>query len=561
MQRRLAGAGAGAAALLVWAFLGASLDFSARADMYHPLGLHAGGVDPHPWITSLSKDGTNATLSWYGLEGPYHVQMTPSLSPPQWTNAADTLASDYAWGAGLTGLQGSQSFFRLNPDNSYMGASACSGCHSTEYGNWQRTGHAHALSLVTNLPPATMQRCLPCHTTGNGEPGGFVSLSTTPNLADVGCETCHGPAAAHKYGDKNLVRPAFTLASEVCGGCHSGAHYPTYSEWTNSAHVAVTPDVASGFADTPSGQNRMMSCGPCHSGAARLAMLDNYQDMLRGYTNAVVLPSANDAMAFAQTCAVCHDPHATNGGPCQLRNPVASTNFYTFFNGSATNQYGQYMNTVFATQYVAGVQICAQCHNSRGASWTSSSRPPHHSPQYNMLLGTVGELASGLAPNQPASHGLLITNQCAGCHMQSSPYVSEQQPAVTGHSFKVESFNICADCHSDPEGLFEFATNSVATQIQQVKAALDYWATTKAPPALQAKYGARAWEYTNPGELSPGGPGPDSTEQALLPVNIRKARYNLYLVLHDGSYGIHNPRFAVTLLNTAYDWVQQEVNQ
>jgi hypothetical protein len=72
-----------------------------------------------------------------------------------------------------------------------------------------------------------------------------------------------------------------------------------------------------------------------------------------------------------------------------------------------------------------------------------------------------------------------------------------------------------------------------------------------------ARYGTRAWEYTVPGWLSPGGPGPTSTLQALIPVNIRKARFNLYLVLYDGSLGVHNPLYSVTLLDTAQNWVDQ----
>ena len=70
-----------------------------------------------------------------------------------------------------------------------------------------------------------------------------------------------------------------------------------------------------------------------------------------------------------------------------------------------------------------------------------------------MLLGTIGELESGLPPYQPGSHALLITNQCVGCHMQTTPFVSDAQPAVTGHSFKVETYAVCVNCHDIPESL------------------------------------------------------------------------------------------------------------
>ena len=130
-----------------------------------------------------------------------------------------------------------------------------------------------------------------------------------------------------------------------------------------------------------------------------------------------------------------------------------------------------------------------------------------------------------------------------------------------GHTFRVESLNNCAECHSDPELLLTFATFAISSQIQSVKNALDLWATTKAPEALRTKYGARAWEYSTPGDLSPGGSGPTSSEQAQIPDNIKKARFNLYIVKYDGSYGVHNGPHAVSLLESARNWVQAELNK
>jgi len=539
----------------------------ARADMYQPR-VTPGGISPQPWITSLVHQGTNTTLNWYGLEGSYNVLASPGLFPAQWTNLAGPLATTYANTTVLNGLTGSQNFFRLSPVNNYVGAGTCNRCHPDVYEPWQQTAHASAYNVLSGIPYNTAQECYACHTVGYGWPSGFTSITNTPWLAGVGCENCHGPGAAHVYGDHNVVQPAATIAAQVCGGCHDGPMNPTYTEWTNSAHSVVVPDVASGFNDTTSGQSRMMSCGPCHSGAVRDAMLQNYAYTQLGYitaSNAITLPTGADARLYAQTCAVCHDPHQTNAAPAQLRSPLASTNYYSYSTAlaGATNQFGQFINLNFNSQYNTNIQVCAQCHNLRGALWTDTSRPPHNSPQYNILLGDAGILGTNMAPYQPSTHARFFTNQCVDCHMQTSPYQSASAPANTGHAFTVTSFTVCEQCHGpDASNLVDFAMSEfLPAQTSRVTAALDQWAATKAPAALYAKYGNLAWEYSTPGTLSSGTAGPTTSEQALIPDNIKKARFDVYLANNDAASGIHNPQFVIALCNAALSFVQAELGQ
>ena len=138
----------------------------------------------------------------------------------------------------------------------------------------------------------------------------------------------------------------------------------------------------------------------------------------------------------------------------------------------------------------------------------------------------------------------------------------------TGHSHTFalntpSSYEICGKCHGinplDPESFKNFAQKAMSNRVQELKFDLDYWATNKAPAALFSKYGNRAWEYTAPGPLSPGGPGPNAAEQALIPTNIQKARFNVYVVLSDGSLGIHNPYYIEDLLDTAENWIYEEL--
>jgi hypothetical protein len=285
------------------------------------------------------------------------------------------------------------------------------------------------------------------------------------------------------------------------------------------------------------------------------------------------LPSAHEAGAVGIACATCHDPHQKH-----IWTNVVTGNIYT--NDlrqalSSTNDFFLSTSDVFTNKYDPNINLCAQCHNHRGASWTSSSRPPHHSPQYNMLLGTVGVLPDGVSSG-PAIHAgtryvadqsgrlLIVEKQCVTCHMQKTDFQSgpPQVAPGSGHKFDVRSYAACADCHgsgANAEGLVVFVSGVVSNKIQQVKRALDTWAATKAPPSFYATYGTRAWEYTNPGDLSPGGPGPSAAEQALIPDNIKKARFDMYLVLYDGSSGTHNRPHALTLLESAQNWVQEEL--
>jgi hypothetical protein len=493
-----------------------------------------GGMPGIPIITGIAKVTNGVSVSWYGPHGFYQIVKKGSLNEKTWQAVGGRTNS--AGVATITGLT-SNAFFRvagLPPQ--YVGAQACTECHQGIHDSETLTRHAGAFTNAVFVAAGgqTNTSCIVCHTVGYGLPNGFVSKNdknTYPRLAGVQCESCHGPAGNHAANpDDFTARPRVELAAEVCGGCHTGSQHPTFEEWKSSGHFQVVEDM--------SPASRVDSCGRCHSGSARLALL-------QGIDPLTVTNDANVGLV----CITCHDPHQVTANPAQLRNPVASTNDYFITTSGA-----------FSNQYNPNINICAQCHNHRGASWTSSSRAPHLSPQYNILLGTIGELAGGSATYQPAAHATQIPNQCVGCHMQTQDPAGAQ-PAVTGHTFRVESFNLCSQCHPSGELLAEFTETAVSIQIQQIKFELDLWATTKAPVALQTKYGALAWEYTTPGSLSPVGSGPNSTEQAQIPDTIKKARFNLYLVLNDGSYGVHNGPFIIGLLSNARTWVETELNQ
>ena len=78
----------------------------------------------------------------------------------------------------------------------YVGTNKCRMCHMKEHKTWKVTKHATSFEVLKG-DEVTNPDCLKCHTTGYGQPGGFVSVEATPNLKGTGCEGCHGPGSEH----------------------------------------------------------------------------------------------------------------------------------------------------------------------------------------------------------------------------------------------------------------------------------------------------------------------------------------------------------------------------
>jgi hypothetical protein len=134
-------------------------------------------------------------------------------------------------------------------EHEYIGSNKCKMCHLKEYKSWEATKMANAFEVLkagerseaktaAGLDPAkdytTDPTCLKCHVTGYGEASGFKDIESTPTLAGVGCEMCHGPGGTYtkpeymslknkeyKKADIVAVGMVDQVTEAQCQGCHN----------------------------------------------------------------------------------------------------------------------------------------------------------------------------------------------------------------------------------------------------------------------------------------------------------------------------------------------------
>ncbi|MEI8290400.1 MAG: PKD domain-containing protein [Verrucomicrobiota bacterium] len=579
---------------------------------------------------------------------------------------------------------GQQSGYTDSTATPHLANVGCESCHGPA--GWHKDYDHNNIHPAVSIDPAI---CGNCHQDSHHPT--YEEYSETKHATQNG-DIRYGNAAYTNYftntviiGSKVYYGYAVTNFA-VDGGLTGKTNKVNYTGWTNvvvtapgTTNIIGVTNATSGIVNSSyvpgsgvdPGQSRAVQCGVCHSAATRYAMLSEYNDYLAGRGHNLEPAAPADAGAWTATCATCHDPHSTNY-IAQLRYPTRSTNFYsmpTTVDTSvgtlrSTNALGQfatntvYRNTTFRSKYDPTIQVCAQCHNSRGATWDGTAyglvtntvistatnvdlssdhtyyvtnvvsktnivagvsnyfpvvtyvdpvtklvnvatnadgsvctnasgygRVIHHSLQYNILIGQADKNYTVAPSVQIHSHGGSGNpNQCATCHAPS--YAVSATTNVTGHTFElaINKDPVCMGCHPGlTDAAFEAKIEDLQYQetnnITRVVGLLNQWATTLAPAILRTNYGALAWEYTTPGVLgNPSGiatlVGPpaafvwktnqmlpvltNDNLQMLIPASIRKARFNLYSVLHDGSLGVHNPTYTKTLLTNAEALVMGE---
>ena len=129
---------------------------------------------------------------------------------------------------------------RVPTDERYAGKDGCTECHAELLAHWSRTPHAEAWRALVERGEENNPDCLPCHTTGFGQPGGFADPRDR-GLRNVQCEACHGPMLLHlEQAGRVGFRPdpGLRVNEASCLVCHDEANSPRFDFGTYSTGVA-----------------------------------------------------------------------------------------------------------------------------------------------------------------------------------------------------------------------------------------------------------------------------------------------------------------------------------
>ena len=325
--------------------------------------------------------------------------------------------------------------------------------------------------------------------------------------------------------DRTITRVETVQEPANCFACHSDQNtfiVAAEEQWKNSVH-ASSLNIDRGASSR---------CSGCHTS----------EGFVQRANGATVTGHDNPTPIH---CFTCHAPHTE--GDFGLRwTSVATLKDGTMYDLGAGN-------------------LCAACHQARrdpaGEIGTVGTDPfeipehfgPHHGNQADMLIGTNGYEFAGFNYDISRHRSLPgLEDGCVGCHFNDT-----SNSVVGGHSFNMkfalrteggdteEIFNTapCEDCHGDPDdpiledfniGFIFPVQDSVKTLVGELEAML---------------VTAGLWENGHP------------KEGVATSVDSAGAVWNLVSVEEDRSFGVHNARYTLGLLESSIMFLEGTLMQ
>lgn len=266
-----------------------------------------------------------------------------------------------------------------------------------------------------------------------------------------------------------------------------------------------------------------------------------------GHAKATGADNPEEAPGMREVCAFCHNGYAFENNSKDLKGIgiLKGTTCDTCHIG-----YGHQVMTEGKAEILIGNveggkgTMCMSCHNGRGKKPDLESAP-HHSVQADMTLGKNGGEIEGV--NYGNSGHTNLTNSCLSCHM------AEDEKGIQDHTFKMNVKNIdeaCNKCHQfesfNPEAKGDYDGDGNKEGIQDEVEGLLQMVNDEITKKLDggkfaSSHGSIEFQDKD------GNPIETPADE-----NLYQAAWNCFFVDYDGSKGIHNPKYAVQLLQQSY---------
>lgn len=271
-------------------------------------------------------------------------------------------------------------------------------------------------------------------------------------------------------------------------------------EWKNSPHQFAMPEVV----------ERGIGCARCHDG-----YVFSEQKNLAGVDYVLAHPTGID-------CQACHTGFGKE---------LISTGL---------------VNLPFSSEpFEAGAgAVCYACHNGNRDTrdlFAQSQQgtlqrltTPHFGMAGTIVSGLGGMEYPGIEYPTTLAHSNL-EQSCIQCHMP------ETENGYMKHSFNMDIAYIeqaCGDCH---EGAETFNINGFQDEIKSKLATLEN-AIKDATGAERINVGGGAFTFI----------GPDGEAIRDVSHEVYVATYNWRILMEEGSYGVHNPEYALALIQESY---------
>ena len=255
------------------------------------------------------------------------------------------------------------------------------------------------------------QGCLDCHDEQSDSP--VLSIYHTPHgiAADKrtpaggsGCESCHGPSAAHAKKPKKAP-PAISF----------GPDHPSDPEKRASSCVACHQDNTLSHWDSSTHEQEELACDDCHQSHLKQdTILDKKQqadlcfDCHKTEQAKIDLPSRHPIKEGKTTCSDCHNPHGSST-TSDLLEPTVSEACLSCHNEK---------RGPFLFEHAPVTETCIECHEPHGSAHPALlvSRPPFLCQQCHMSAFHPSQLNDGGGLSVATPNSNLLGKSCLNCH-------------------------------------------------------------------------------------------------------------------------------------------------